>query len=56
MAMGMAARAPTPAELAPMAALLEEALAAGALGLSTGLFTPPGSYAERDEIVALAMC
>jgi N-acyl-D-amino-acid deacylase len=51
--MGMAARAPSPAELAQMAALLEEALAAGALGLSTGLFTPPSSYAGRDEIVAL---
>jgi len=51
--MGMAAGAPTPAELAQMAALLDEALHAGALGLSTGLFTPPGSYAERDEIVAL---
>src|SRR5579883_1437273 len=37
-----------------MAARLEEALQAGALGLSTGLFTPPGSYAERDEILALA--
>ncbi len=36
-----------------MSALLEEGLAAGALGLSTGLFTPPGSYAERAEIVAL---
>jgi N-acyl-D-amino-acid deacylase len=40
--------------VAAMAALLEEALAAGALGLSTGLFTPPGAYAETDEIVALA--
>ena len=52
--MGMAARAPSPAELAEMTALLEEALAAGALGLSTGLFTPPSSYAGRDEIIALA--
>jgi N-acyl-D-amino-acid deacylase len=51
--MGMAARAPTPAELAGMAALLDEALAAGALGLSTGLFTPPSSYADRAEILAL---
>jgi N-acyl-D-amino-acid deacylase len=51
--MGMAARPPSPAELAQMGALLEEALAAGALGMSTGLFTPPGSYAERAEIVAL---
>jgi N-acyl-D-amino-acid deacylase len=51
--MGMAARAPSPAELEAMAALLEKGLAAGALGLSTGLFTPPGSYAEENEIVAL---
>jgi N-acyl-D-amino-acid deacylase len=51
--MGMADRAPTAAELADMAALLDEALAAGALGLSTGLFTPPSSYAGRDEILAL---
>jgi N-acyl-D-amino-acid deacylase len=51
--MGMEARAPTAAELTEMTALLEEGLAAGALGLSTGLFTPPSSYADRDEIVAL---
>jgi N-acyl-D-amino-acid deacylase len=51
--MGMAARAPTAAELAQMTALLEEALMAGALGLSTGLFTPPSSYADRAEILAL---
>ncbi|HEY1300551.1 MAG TPA: amidohydrolase family protein, partial [Stellaceae bacterium] len=51
--MGMAARAPSRDELDRMAALLEEGLAAGALGLSTGLFTPPSSYAERDEIAAL---
>jgi len=52
MVMGMAERAPTPAELAQMIALLEEALAAGALGLSSGLFTPPGSYAAPDEMIA----
>ncbi len=51
--MGMDARAPNAAELAQMTALLDEGLAAGALGLSTGLFTPPSSYAGRDEIVAL---
>ena len=51
--MGMEARAPTAAELAQMAALLEEGSRPGALGLSTGLFTPPGSYADRAEIVAL---
>ncbi|MGA8552168.1 MAG: D-aminoacylase, partial [Stellaceae bacterium] len=51
--MGMDARAPDAAELAQMTALLEDALAAGALGLSTGLFTPPSSYADRAEIIAL---
>ena len=45
--MGMDARPPSGAELDHMMALLEEALAAGALGLSSGLFTPPSSYADR---------
>src|ERR1700730_14920410 len=53
MAMGMAPGPPSQRELAAMIALLEEALDAGALGLSTGLFTAPGSYAEPDEIMAL---
>jgi N-acyl-D-amino-acid deacylase len=53
MVMGMAERAPHPDELAHMIALLEEALDAGALGLSSGLFTAPGSYAQPDELVAL---
>jgi N-acyl-D-aspartate/D-glutamate deacylase len=53
MVMGMEKRAPTADELCAMVALLEEGLRAGALGLSTGLFTAPGSYAEPDEIVAL---
>jgi len=53
MVMGMAERAPTPDELAQMIALLEDALDAGALGLSSGLFTAPGSYAQPDEMIAL---
>ena len=53
MVMGMADRAPSEAELAQMIALLEEALDAGALGLSSGLFTPPGSYAQPAEMIAL---
>jgi N-acyl-D-aspartate/D-glutamate deacylase len=36
-----------------MIALLDEGLAAGALGFSTGLFTPPGNFAQPDEIHAL---
>src|SRR5271166_6056533 len=53
MVMGMHARPPTPDELDAMIALLEEALAAGALGLSSGLFTAPGAYAQPDELIAL---
>ena len=53
MAMGLEDRAPSPAELDQMIALLDEAFGAGALGLSTGLFTPPGSFAEPSEIMAL---
>jgi N-acyl-D-amino-acid deacylase len=53
MVMGMDERPPTPDELAAMIGLLEEALDAGALGLSSGLFTAPGSYAQPDEVIAL---
>jgi N-acyl-D-amino-acid deacylase len=53
MVMGMAERAPSDAELKQMIALLEDALSAGALGLSSGLFTPPGSYAQPAELIAL---
>jgi N-acyl-D-amino-acid deacylase len=53
MVMGLEDRAPTRAELDRMAALLEDGLRAGALGLSTGQFTPPGSFAQPAEIMAL---
>lgn len=53
MAMGMDNRAPTTAELNHMIAMLEDGLGAGALGMSSGLFTSPGAYAERDEMIAL---
>ncbi len=52
MVMGMAARPPTAAELQAMIALLEDGLKAGALGMSSGLFTTPGSYAKPDEMIA----
>ena len=53
MVMGLEDRAPTEAELGHMIALLEDGLRAGALGMSSGLFTPPGSFAEPAEIMAL---
>ena len=53
MSMGMDDRLPEPDERALMIRLLEEALDGGALGMSSGLFTAPGSYAESEELVAL---
>lgn len=55
-AMGMERRAPTPQELAYMRAATEEAIEAGAFGLSTGLIYPPGVFSDVDEIVELAKC
>lgn len=52
--MGMADRAPTPAELGRMKDLVGGAMCQGALGFSTGLFYAPQSFAKRDEVVALA--
>ncbi len=53
MVMGMENRAPSAAELNAMIALLEDGLKAGALGMSSGLFTSPGAYARPDEMIAL---
>jgi N-acyl-D-amino-acid deacylase len=51
--LGAARRAPTPKELKLMKDLVEEAMRAGAFGLSTGLVYPPGSFAKTDEIIEL---
>ena len=51
---GGADRPATEAELERMRALVREALGQGAVGLSTGLEYTPGSFAPRDELVALA--
>ena len=53
-AMGLEQRAPVAAELDRMKAWVREGVAAGAVGLSTGLIYEPGRYARTDEIVALA--
>ena len=54
MTAGMESRPLTGAEASAMAVLLAEALTAGAWGLSSGLFTAPGCYADSAEILALA--
>jgi len=54
MAMGMQRREATADELQLMASLLEEALEAGAIGMSSGVFTAPGAYAAPDELMYLA--
>ncbi|MVA77636.1 amidohydrolase family protein [Auraticoccus sp. F435] len=51
--MGTEQREAAPGEVAAMAALLEQALADGACGLSTGLEYAPASAATREELLAL---
>lgn len=52
--MGNDERAPDAGELSRMRDAVRAAMAAGAIGLSTGLEYLPGGYADVDEIVALA--
>jgi N-acyl-D-amino-acid deacylase len=52
--LGLEARAPSPAELGQMEALVEQGMKDGAVGLSTGLIYVPGTYAKTDEVTALA--
>lgn len=47
-------RQATPAELDRMRAYVDEAMRAGAIGLSTSLIYPPAIYASEAEIAALA--
>ncbi|HSG87663.1 MAG TPA: D-aminoacylase [Pseudomonadales bacterium] len=47
-------RQATDAEVARMAALLEADMAAGSLGLATGLEYDPGIYSAQSEVIALA--
>ncbi|MGB3934403.1 MAG: D-aminoacylase, partial [Burkholderiales bacterium] len=52
-AMRNEARAPSGAEMAAMKATVAEGLAAGALGLSSGLVYDPGRFAATEELVEL---
>ena len=49
-----ARRDPTPEELERMRALVRQAVADGAFGLSSGLFYTPGRFAKTEEVIALA--
>jgi N-acyl-D-amino-acid deacylase len=51
---GGANRQPTPEELDRMRALVRQAVADGAFGLSSGLFYTPGRFARLEEVIALA--
>ncbi len=53
-AMGFEERAPAKAEMRTMKAHVDEAMRAGAFGMSTGLVYPPGCFAATEEIVELA--
>jgi len=47
-------RAPTPAELQQMKAMVAQAMKDGAMGVSTALIYPPGHYAKTEELIELA--
>jgi N-acyl-D-amino-acid deacylase len=51
--LGLENRAPTPAELERMQALVRQEMQAGALGVGTALIYPPGTFATTEELIAL---
>lgn len=51
--MGVEARAPTSEEMEAMKAYVRRAMDQGAVGLSTGLFYVPGTYATTEEVIEL---
>ena len=53
-AMGMESREPTDDELERMKNLVRRGMEEGAIGMSTGLIYPPGSFSKTDELVELA--
>jgi N-acyl-D-aspartate/D-glutamate deacylase len=52
--LGESASAPTPEQLTQMRAIMETAMKAGAMGMTTALIYPPSSYATTDELVEMA--
>ena len=52
--MGAENREPTPEELEKMKKMVADAMDAGAIGMSLGLYYVPGCYSKTDESIALA--
>jgi N-acyl-D-aspartate/D-glutamate deacylase len=52
--LGMSDSAPTPAQLDAMRSLVRRGMDDGAIGMSTGLYYAPGSYARTEEVIELA--
>ena len=52
--LAMSDKAPTPAQLDSMRALINRGMDAGAIGMSTGLYYAPGSYSSTEEVIELA--
>ena len=52
--LGQSARAPNADELTRMRAIMDTAMQAGAMGMTTALIYPPSSYATTDELVEVA--
>ena len=52
--LGMSSRAPTATELDRMRAIMDTAMRAGAMGMTTALIYPPSSYATTAELVEVA--
>jgi len=51
---GQEDRAPTPEELERMRGLVRQAMEDGALGVASSLIYPPGSFADKAELIALS--
>ncbi|AVA15720.1 MULTISPECIES: N-acyl-D-amino-acid deacylase family protein [Sphingopyxis] len=51
---GSSAARPSKAQIAEMADLVDEAMRAGALGMSTALIYPPASFMTTEELIELA--
>lgn len=52
--LGQSARAPDSAEVTRMRAIMDTAMRAGAMGMTTALIYPPSSYATTNELVEIA--